>query len=128
MDEPKPKYVYVGPDASFWSRAIAIAGTSASPSSTSYVIESAPPRGRQLAMDGVPAAPPPITRVDPTFKLIFVSSVVLTLLTFSVWVGTAIFAADTTAARNLIAGCETISKMGFGAVFGLLGGKAMRTK
>jgi hypothetical protein len=130
MDDPKHDYRYIGRDAGFWARAIAIAESSASPSSTTYVIESTAPimsadRTRRMTHD---AAPAPRFAVDPSFKMAFWGTIGLMVLCFVVWAGTAIFAPDTAATRGLIDGCETISKLGCGAVFGLIGGKATRTK
>lgn len=70
-------------------------------------------------LDGVPGA----IKVDPTFKLVFVSTVGLTLLVGVAWVLAALFAPTTEAARSLIGGCETLTKIGFGAIVGLLAGK-----
>jgi hypothetical protein len=70
-------------------------------------------------LDEVPGA----IKVDPTFKLVFLSSVSLTLLVGVAWFLAALFGPPTDGARSLVGGCETMTKIGFGAIVGLLGGK-----
>jgi hypothetical protein len=62
-------------------------------------------------------------KVDPMFKLVFLSSVSLTLLVGVAWFLAALFGPPTEGVRSLVGGCETMTKIGFGAIVGLLGGK-----
>jgi hypothetical protein len=77
------------------------------------------PMGCMGPLDGVPGA----IKVDPTFKLIYLCAVGLTVLVFVAWVLLAFFPQPTDAARSLMGGCETMSKLGFGALVGLVGGR-----
>ncbi|WP_381802139.1 hypothetical protein [Streptomyces niveus] len=63
------------------------------------------------------------TTVTAHFKMIFICVLVITLLAFVVFVLVGIFIKEPTKrAQNVSAICATISQMGFGAIFGLLGG------
>jgi hypothetical protein len=116
-----PKEMLIPRDSGFFRRVLAVAAASfSSPNRETVILPK--PEGQMGCMgplDGVPGAIP----VDPTFKLIFVSAVGLTVLAFVVWVLAAFFAQRTDAALSLMNGCETLTKIGFGAVMGLLGGK-----
>jgi hypothetical protein len=148
---PGQNYIYIGKDAGFWKRVAAIAKANTSPSTTTFIIEDDKPPEPTMAFDEMPEEflrkPPqgprsasepifafnlrksvsPRTPVDPTFKMIFWTVVGLTVFSFVVWIGASLLVAQTAAAHELTEGCETITKLGVGAIFGLLGGKATRT-
>jgi hypothetical protein len=119
--EPWPKEVLLPKEANFFRRVLAVAASSVSSLSRASIILPKPEgqMGSMGDLDGVPGA----IKVDPTFKLVFVSTVGLTLLVGVAWVLAALFAPTTEAARSLIGGCETLTKIGFGAIVGLLAGK-----
>jgi hypothetical protein len=124
FDEPWPKEVLIPARSGFFRRAFAVAVSSFSSLSRATMILPDSGGGGCLGpLDAVPGA----IRVDPTFKMIYLSAVGLTVLVFAAWVLLASFAQPTDAARSLISGCETISKLGFGALFGLVGGKTTPT-
>ncbi|WP_157575984.1 hypothetical protein [Mycobacterium sp. GA-2829] len=76
-------------------------------------------------------APPPsgdalprVTPVSPFFKLVFLVIVSLTIALLGVNVALALFVDNPNdATKDVIASCSNLSKAGFGAIFGLVGGK-----
>ena len=68
---------------------------------------------------------PPIS-VTPAFKLIFLSVLSLTILSLVVTIALAVFVKSPSASvQGTIDTCSTTYKMGFGAIVGLIGGKAL---
>lgn len=64
--------------------------------------------------------------LSPVFKLIFLSVLGITLLAFAVNVVLVLAIADPSdEATGLLETCSTITKLGFGAMVGLIGGKAI---
>ncbi len=69
--------------------------------------------------------------VSPGFKLILGTVAGLTVLSLVVSIGLGIFISrqpkrtDLTDLKNLVETCSTTFKMGFGAIVGLIGGKAI---
>jgi hypothetical protein len=120
LDEPWPKEMLIPKDSGFFRRALAIAASSASSLTRATMILPKPegPMGSLGPLDDVPGA----IKVDPTFKLVFLSVVGLTVLAGAAWLVAAL-AQPSDAASLLASGCETLTKIGFGAVVGLLGGK-----
>lgn len=80
------------------------------------------------AGEAEPAAhPPAVTTVTAHFKLVFISVTVFTALTLlaSLYIG--IFVEQPTdAGKSAMETCSTIANLGFGAMVGLLGGKAVQ--
>ena len=77
-----------------------------------------------------PAAPSEepveLTRVTPVFKLVFLTVLGLTVLSFATNVILVIALKEPNEqAKGLIDTCSTITKAGFGAIVGLIGGKAV---
>lgn len=71
-------------------------------------------------------ATPAVTTVTAHFKLVFICVTVITLLTLlaSLYIG--IFVEKPTeAAKSAMDTCSTLANLGFGAMVGLLGGKAV---
>ncbi|MGV9271775.1 hypothetical protein [Streptomyces griseosporeus] len=71
-------------------------------------------------------AAPAVTTVTAHFKLVFLCVTVITLLTLvaSLYIG--IFVEKPTeAAKSAMDTCSTLANLGFGAMVGLLGGKAV---
>jgi hypothetical protein len=68
---------------------------------------------------------PGIVRVSPHFKYAFFGVLGLTLITFavSIWVSLAVGHPDSNV-NNLIITTDTMYKIGFGGIVGLLGGRA----
>jgi hypothetical protein len=74
----------------------------------------------------VVTAAPAVTTVTAHFKLVFICVTVITLLTLlaSLYIG--IFVEKPTeAAKSAMETCSTLANLGFGAMVGLLGGKAV---
>jgi hypothetical protein len=120
--EPWPNQRLIAPEAGFFKRALAVAVSTVSSLRGTMVLLPRPEghMGSMGPLDEIEGS----IRVDPTFKLVFVSAVALTLLVLAVWVVVAmLFDRPTEAARSLTSGCETLTKIGFGTVLGLLGGK-----
>ena len=63
--------------------------------------------------------------LTPDFNKVFFTTVVLTVVFMAISVGLAVAGPDTEEAKRLIETCSTMSKLGFGAILGLLGGKAV---
>jgi hypothetical protein len=75
-----------------------------------------------------PAGGPPAVRdipVPPHFNKVFNTTAGLTVLCLAIGGGLAVFGPDTAAAREVISGCMTMAKIGFGAIVGLIGGRAL---
>jgi hypothetical protein len=63
--------------------------------------------------------------VGPHFKLIFIAVLALTLISLLVMCVVAVSGSDTDASKNVLDATSTTFKMGFGAIIGLIGGKAV---
>lgn len=63
--------------------------------------------------------------VSPTFKLVLFIALGLTLLSLLTSILLAIIATPSEDTKRLIETCSTTYKMGFGAIIGLIGGKAL---
>lgn len=73
-----------------------------------------------------PTAPkPPVPAASPAFKLVFWSVLGLTILSLLVSVWLATWGKETEETKRLIETCSTTWKLGFGALVGLIGGKAL---
>ena len=74
-----------------------------------------------------PSPPPPVLGVvTPMFKLVFLTVLGLTILSLAASFGLAVWADPTKdATRSLMETCSTTWKMGFSAIIGLIGGKAL---
>lgn len=75
-----------------------------------------------------PLADLPVThlRLTPAFKWVFLSVITLTLLSLAVSVYLVNSMNASEDARRLIETCSTTYKLGFGAIVGLVGGKAIQ--
>lgn len=73
------------------------------------------------------ADPDPVrVEVGRNFKLVFLAVLFLSVLSLGISVALAVFVKDPgEPVKNLIETCSTVFKLGCGAVFGLLGGKAL---
>jgi hypothetical protein len=76
---------------------------------------------------GSPSGGPPIPQVrfTPVFRLVFFSVLALTVLSLLVSVYLAGVSEPTEQANRLFVTCTTSWQMGFGAIVGLIGGKAL---
>jgi hypothetical protein len=63
--------------------------------------------------------------LTPTFKLVFISVLSLTILSLLVSLILVLYGRDTEDSKRLIESCSTTWKLGFGAIVGLIGGKAL---
>lgn len=63
---------------------------------------------------------------DESFKWVFLAVVVLTILSLLVSIILAMFGTGSSLQTSLFETCTTTWKMGFGAIVGLIGGKAFR--
>ncbi|CAM5666899.1 hypothetical protein SVIOM342S_06202 [Streptomyces violaceorubidus] len=67
-----------------------------------------------------------VTTVSAHFKLVFISVTVITVLTLAASLYIGIFVEKPTeAAKSAMDTCSTLANLGFGAMVGLLGGKAV---
>jgi hypothetical protein len=64
-------------------------------------------------------------KVSPQFKLTFITVVILTLLLLGVSIGLSLIKTPTSNITSAINTTATLYKLGFGAIFGLVGGKAV---
>ncbi|MFF1681586.1 hypothetical protein ACFVYG_36755 [Streptomyces sp. NPDC058256] len=66
-----------------------------------------------------------VTTVTAHFKMVFICVTVITVLTLaaSVYIGVAV-AKPSDSAKSAMDTCSTLAKLGFGAIIGLLSGKA----
>ncbi|MBZ6106375.1 hypothetical protein KVH20_28805 [Streptomyces olivaceus] len=81
----------------------------------------------QIANEPVAAAQPAdVATVSQHFRLVFFGVLAITLLTLGASLYIGIFIAKPTeAAKSAMDTCSTLSQLGFGAMVGLLGGKAV---
>ena len=64
--------------------------------------------------------------LTPGFKLVFISVLSLTILSFTAGICLALFVSNpSTEIKGWIETCSTTFKLGFGAIVGLIGGKAL---
>lgn len=79
--------------------------------------------------EGADADAPPVASMTltPAFKLVFMAVLCVTVGALAAQVLMAIFvkSANDPEAQNTMETCSTIAKLGFGAMVGLLGGKAV---
>jgi predicted permease len=67
----------------------------------------------------------PVTKLTPIFKLVFLSVFGITILAFVGWgVLSLAFPQPSDEAKGFFQACSTITQLGFGAIVGLIGGKA----
>ncbi|MGW3448961.1 hypothetical protein [Streptomyces sp. NPDC001076] len=72
------------------------------------------------------AEQPAVTTVTAHFKLVFLSVTLITVLTLAASLYIGIFVQKPTeAAKSAMDTCSTLANLGFGAMVGLLGGKAV---
>jgi putative Mn2+ efflux pump MntP len=64
-------------------------------------------------------------RLPPHFRMVFYTTTGLTVFCLAIGGGLAVLGPDTAAAREVISGCMTMAKIGFGAIVGLIGGRAL---
>lgn len=86
--------------------------------------DAASPRtaGRRSTAAAAHRAGDPIT---PHFNQVFYTTAGLTALCLIISLGLASLGKETEASREVISGCLTMAKIGFGAIVGLIGGKAL---
>ncbi len=65
-------------------------------------------------------------RLPPHFRMVFFTTAGMTVLCLAIGGALAVSGPDTAAAREVISGCMTMAKIGFGAIVGLVGGRALR--
>lgn len=70
-------------------------------------------------------APAPALVLTPAFKKIFNTVLGLTILSLFVSVVLVVFATQSDGVKQLEDTCSTTFKLGFGAIVGLIGGKAL---
>ena len=63
-------------------------------------------------------------RLTPIFKLIFITVIALTILSLVVSIYLVTMPNSSDEAKRLVETCSTTYKLGFGAIVGLIGGKA----
>lgn len=77
-------------------------------------------------ISGAPADATVVATVTPHFKLVFICVTVITVFTLAASLYIGIFVEKPTeAARSAMGTCSTLANLGFGAMVGLLGGKAV---
>jgi hypothetical protein len=75
-----------------------------------------------------PSGGPPVGRevpVPPHFNKVFFTTAGLTVLCLVISGALAVAGPETAAAKEVISGCLTMAKIGFGAIVGLIGGRAL---
>ncbi|MEV2261057.1 hypothetical protein AB0J13_20615 [Streptomyces anulatus] len=83
------------------------------------------PGGDPVPQDG--SAPVAVTTVTAHFKMVFLAVLVITIGTLAANLYIAIFVEKPTeAAKSAMDTCSTLTNLGFGAIVGLLGGKAVQ--
>jgi hypothetical protein len=93
------------------------------PTPVSQAVESISQADVQSA---VPTTTIDVTRLTPLFKLVFLTVTGLTVLAFAVNMVLVLVMNEPSAeAKSFLELCSTISKMGFAAIVGLVGGKAI---
>jgi hypothetical protein len=76
--------------------------------------------------DQAPDDAPAVTTITAHFKLVFIGVMVITVFTLAASLYIGIFVKNPTeAAKSAMATCSTLANLGFGAMVGLLGGKAV---
>jgi hypothetical protein len=76
--------------------------------------------------EGAPSeAHPGALPVPAAFKMTFLAVLGLTVLSMAVSIALVFYGHDTDQAKHLAETCSTTYKLGFGAILGLLGGKAL---
>ncbi|MGW5787066.1 hypothetical protein ACWEWK_24105 [Streptomyces sp. NPDC003757] len=79
-----------------------------------------------LAVAPVQAGTAAVTTVSSHFKMVFIAVVAITIGALAANLYIAIFVEKPTeAAKSAMDTCSTIANLGFGAIVGLLGGKAV---
>jgi hypothetical protein len=121
--EDWPEVRLIPEDSGFFRRALAVAVASMSPSNkTTWILPQL--KGKMGAMGPFEQIPGGI-KVDPTFMLVFKTVVSLTVALAIGCVLLALFAQPPTEEiRSLISFFKTLIGTGFGAVAGLIGGRA----
>ncbi|MFE2970018.1 hypothetical protein ACFXKC_41380 [Streptomyces sp. NPDC059340] len=78
------------------------------------------------AADQAPTSTPAVTTVTAHFKLVFIGVMVITVFTLAASLYIGVFVKEPTeAAKSAMDTCSTLANLGFGAMVGLLGGKAV---
>ncbi len=75
--------------------------------------------------DSDPETPPPKILLSPAFKLVVLIVTGLTVLSLGVSIFLALDQNKSEQINGLIETCSTTYKLGFGAIVGLIGGKAL---
>ncbi|MGW3037466.1 hypothetical protein ACWDCB_40505 [Streptomyces sp. NPDC001178] len=70
---------------------------------------------------------PPVTSIEltPAFKLVFSGVVIITIASLAVGVTLALINSDNEGVKSVLSVVMSVFQLGAGAMFGLLGGKAM---
>jgi hypothetical protein len=63
--------------------------------------------------------------LTPVFKVVFISIFSLTIISLAVSLLLVVFGKENKVTEQLIETCSTTWKLGFGAIIGLIGGKAL---
>lgn len=119
--EPWPKERLIAPDATFFERALAVVGSAISSLRTPTIILPKPegPMGSMGPLDQIEGS----IKVDPTFKLVFISSLVLTLVVLAASIVLAPFALSNEVTHSVVSNCVKLTNLGFGTLLGLVGGR-----
>ena len=82
-------------------------------------------RRREPLPEKIPEGSVDLIRLTPTFKLVFLSVLSITLISLVLnLILVLVLDHPSNEAKNLMETCSTIVKAGFGAIVGLIGGKA----
>lgn len=82
-------------------------------------------RRREPLPEKIPEGSVDLIRLTPTFKLVFLSVLSITMVSLALNVILVLVLDNpSNEAKNLMETCSTIVKAGFGAIVGLIGGKA----
>ncbi|MEV7700784.1 hypothetical protein AB0O62_30200 [Streptomyces sp. NPDC086779] len=80
-----------------------------------------------VAADTSAVEPAAVTTVTAHFKMVFIAVLLITIATLAANLYIAIFVEKPTeAAKSAMDTCSTLTNLGFGAMVGLLGGKAVQ--